>query len=489
MRSRELESYLLKVWLQAVARQVGQAEASTQVQDDFVAQFNQGLVWLLLDGVDEMQATVGNPLGEIERQIRAGTLLQQSRIVLSCRLNLWDGGSNALDSFDNYRTLEFSYPQQVEQFIGNWFGSLPSAETQTGQQLCAALRESGKERIRDLVKNPLRLTLLCFNWYLGEGKLPETKAGLYEQFVADFYEWKKGLFATTGEQRRRLNAVLGELAREANDKEATRFRLRQEFVCEYLGEIAKGYPEAISALIHLMHNYKHYHNFKKASKSLIKIVDYKPKSIEIIIDILMSILQSDDHPYIVTDTVNCLGEIANGASNSKAKNALLQLLNTNISDNTRYFVAKNLGKIDSNNRDAIDILEKISNNSEESYWQRCISAIALEEIMPGNPKALAILIDKIFDRQKALELRYTDSKQSFFNYSILAQPDEVKWMIDFLSIRKNIIQMSEVVLKLKVILTNKVRDTDCERWEICYQILWFCSQNLSYQNFYKVWNS
>ncbi|MHC5931610.1 hypothetical protein, partial [Nostoc sp.] len=103
--------------------------------------------------------------------------------------------------------------------------------------------------------------------------------------------------------------------------------------------------------------------------------------------------------------------------------------------------------------------------------------------------ALAILIDKIFDRQKALELRYTDSKQSFFNYSILAQPDEVKWMIDFLSIRKNIIQMSEVVLKLKVLLTNKVRDTDCERWEICYQILWFCSQNLSYQNFYKVWNS
>jgi len=236
LQGRELESYLLEVWLQAVARKVGQAEPSIQVQDDFVAQFNQGLVWLLLDGVDEMQATVGNPLGEIERQIRTGTLLQQARIVLSCRLNLWDGVSNALDSFDNYRTLEFSYPQQVEQFIGNWSGSLPSVETQTGQRLCAALRESGKERIRDLVKNPLRLTLLCFNWYLGEGKLPETKAGLYEQFVADFYDWKKGLFATTGKQRRRLNAALGELAQQAIDKEATRFRLRQEFVCEYLGE-------------------------------------------------------------------------------------------------------------------------------------------------------------------------------------------------------------------------------------------------------------
>lgn len=201
-----------------------------------MAQFNQGFVWLLLDGVDEMQATVGNPLAEINRQLRIGTLLQQARIVLSCRLNLWDGGSNALDSFDNYRTLEFSYPQQVEQFIGNGFGAFLSSEIQAGQRLCAALAETGKERIRDLVKNPLRLTLLCFNWYLGEGKLPETKAGLYEQFVTDFYEWKKEQFTTTGEQRKRLNAALGELAKEAIDKEATRFRLRQDFVCEYLGE-------------------------------------------------------------------------------------------------------------------------------------------------------------------------------------------------------------------------------------------------------------
>ncbi|MEA5599235.1 NACHT domain-containing protein [Rivularia sp. UHCC 0363] len=236
LRGRELEAYLFEVWLQAVVRKVGQAEASTQVKNDFVAQFSRGLVWLLLDGVDEMQGTVGNPLGEIERQLRTGTLLQQARIVLSCRLNLWDGGTNALDSFDNYRTLEFSYPQQVEQFIDNWFGSLPSAEIQIGQRLYAALGEPGKERIRDLAKNPLRLTLLCFNWYLSEGKLPETKAGLYEQFVADFYEWKKGQFVTTGEQRKWLNAALGELAREAIDKEATRFRLRQEFVCEYLGE-------------------------------------------------------------------------------------------------------------------------------------------------------------------------------------------------------------------------------------------------------------
>jgi HEAT repeat protein/energy-coupling factor transporter ATP-binding protein EcfA2 len=239
LRGQELELYLLEGWLQAVVRKLGQAEASPQVKDAFVAQFQQGRVWLLLDGVDEMQVSSGNPLAEISRQVRMGGLLSQARIVLSCRLNLWDGNRNALDTFDTYRTLEFSYPQQVEQFIGQWFGAFPEEQGVQGVQgsrLCVALKTPGKERIRDLVKNPLRLTLLCFNWYLGEGTLPETKAGLYEQFVADFYEWKWEQFPTTAKQRRQLNAALGELAREAIDKEETRFRLRHDFVVEFLGE-------------------------------------------------------------------------------------------------------------------------------------------------------------------------------------------------------------------------------------------------------------
>ena len=236
LRGQELEFYLLEKWLQAVTRRLRQAEVTPQIKDSFVNQFQQGRVWLLLDGVDEMQVASINPLSEISQQVRIGGLLSQAKIVLTCRVNLWDGNVNALDTFDAYRTLEFSYPKQVEQFIGNWFSSLSSAETQTGRNLCIALKEQGKERIRDLVKNPLRVTLLCFNWYLGNGKLPETKAGLYEQFVDDFYEWKREQFTTTGKQRRQLNEALGELAREAIDKDKARFRLRQDFVCEYLGE-------------------------------------------------------------------------------------------------------------------------------------------------------------------------------------------------------------------------------------------------------------
>jgi energy-coupling factor transporter ATP-binding protein EcfA2 len=237
LQGRSLEDYLLEQWLLAAVQQQGQAEAATQAKAAFVALFQAGRVWLWLDGVDEMPVAAGNPLGEMERQVRLGGLLTQARILLTCRLNLWDGDRHALDTFDVYRTLEFAYPRQVEQFVGQWFGALPEAQGEQAERLCGALRQPGKERLRDLVKNPLRLTLLCFNWYLGEGMLPETKAGLYEQFVADFYEWKREQFPTTAEQRRRLNAALGELAREAIDKEETRFRLRHDFVCKYLGEM------------------------------------------------------------------------------------------------------------------------------------------------------------------------------------------------------------------------------------------------------------
>ncbi|MEH2463417.1 NACHT domain-containing protein, partial [Nostoc sp.] len=233
LRGQELKSYLFKSWLTQVTEKTGKAEPTEQLKDDFVALFNQNNVWLLLDGLDEMSASSGNPLTEIARQFREVRLISQARIVLTCRVNLWDGSINALDDFDTYRSLDFSYPQQVEKFIHKWFATNPGK----GEQLCIALKESGKERIQDLVKNPLRLTLLCLNWQSGEGKLPDTQAGLYQQFVDDFNKWKKEEFTTTSEQRQQLNIKLGELAKEAIDKQATRFRLRQDFVSQFLGDV------------------------------------------------------------------------------------------------------------------------------------------------------------------------------------------------------------------------------------------------------------
>ncbi|MFN6496151.1 MAG: HEAT repeat domain-containing protein [Nostoc sp. DedQUE01] len=233
LRCKELKTYLFESWLTQVAEKTNKAEATKQLKNDFVALFNQNNVWLLLDGLDEMSVSSGNPITEIARQFREVRLISQARIVLTCRVNLWDGSINALDDFDTYRSLHFSYPQQVEKFIDKWFNKIEIPET--GKQLCTALKEPRRERIQNLVKNPLRLTLLCLNWQSGDGKLPDTQAGLYQQFVDDFYKWKKDEFATNLDQRQHLNVQLGKLAKAAIDKEATRFRLQEDFVSQFLG--------------------------------------------------------------------------------------------------------------------------------------------------------------------------------------------------------------------------------------------------------------
>jgi HEAT repeat protein/energy-coupling factor transporter ATP-binding protein EcfA2 len=236
LQGEKLEKYLFDTWLTAASQRIGQAEATDQIKNDFVTQFNKSRVWLLLDGLDEISSNSGHILADIHRQIRQSGCINQARIVVTCRLNLWDGGSNALNDFDIYRTLDFSYPEQVEKFIDKWFTAIPELDRERGKRLCNSLKETGKERIQDLVKNPLRLTLLCLNWQAREGKLQDTQAGFYQQLVDDFYKWKQDEFVTKAAQRQQLNIKLGELAREAIDKEATRFRLRGEFINQFLGD-------------------------------------------------------------------------------------------------------------------------------------------------------------------------------------------------------------------------------------------------------------
>jgi predicted NACHT family NTPase len=156
--------------------------------------------------------------------------------VLTCRLNVWDAGKNALEAFETYRNLDFSYgdtqtPDQVGQFICRWFKDKP----ELAKHLRAELDQPGRERIKDAVKNPLRLALLCRAWSLGQGKLPDTKAGLYQKFTEALYEWKQERFPTSSAQRQELNKALGELALRAISEEKIKFRLRHRLICSVLG--------------------------------------------------------------------------------------------------------------------------------------------------------------------------------------------------------------------------------------------------------------
>jgi HEAT repeat protein len=261
---KPLCQYLIEDWLRIAAGKLDAAPA------EWVKEFNElltaGKIWLLLDGADEMG--IADSLGTLSPQLRE-RVFDKVRIVISCRLNIWEATGNSLSDFDTYRMLDFSYGDgencdQVKLFIDRWFtplnpplargetgpipNLLPRVETTSilappltkgglggvlrakettsipappltkgglGGDLRAALDEPGKERIKDLARNPLRLFLLCLTWEFGQQKLPDTKAELYEVFVAALYDFKKQAFPTTAAQRTNLNAALGKFARTA----------------------------------------------------------------------------------------------------------------------------------------------------------------------------------------------------------------------------------------------------------------------------------
>ncbi|MBO1350371.1 MAG: HEAT repeat domain-containing protein [Hormoscilla sp. GUM202] len=221
---QDFDSYLLKRWLP-------RAVSEDRVERDFKQQFERQQVWLLLDGVDEVATSGVETLGSIAKQLVGW--VGKARVVLTCRLNVWQADANALSNFETFRLLDFDYPQQVHRFIDNWF-----ADKDKRKRLQEELAKAEKSRIQDLVKNPLRLALLCYTWLLNEGDLPETQAGLYAQFVDRFYHWKSNLkhFEIRKQKQRDLNQALGELALADIDSRRGRFRLREDFVCEKLGD-------------------------------------------------------------------------------------------------------------------------------------------------------------------------------------------------------------------------------------------------------------
>jgi HEAT repeat protein/predicted ABC-type transport system involved in lysophospholipase L1 biosynthesis ATPase subunit len=255
-----IEEYLEKKWLKdalLIIQQQLKAQVTLSVREvpkelkEALAQeftnTQQGGVWLLLDGLDEMKTnSPTEALSTIEKQIGSG-YLAEARIVLSCRTNVWDANlTNPFSKFNIYKTLEFKDFQR-DNFIHQWFKKLNKSQLET--DLITKLKETGKERICELVKNPLRLVLLCRIWTLQQGQLPETKAEFYQRYFPYFYNWKKNIRDLTRQSSKRteLHQALGKLAIEAI-KSGSRYRLKESLACEEMGEELFELAEALGWL-------------------------------------------------------------------------------------------------------------------------------------------------------------------------------------------------------------------------------------------------
>lgn len=208
LQGRPLKTYILNEWLpQAIALSYPEFDPDS-LEKTFQHRLNQGGVWLLLDGADEGKLSLAEIQTELSNFVKI-------RVVLTCRTNVWDiYVNNPLMGFKTYKTQDFK-PEQIDEFIQKWF--VQAKDEPKGKKLQEELKEPQRDRIRQLVANPLRLALLCQIFYkVKNPNLPETKAGLYEQFVRYFYEWKPAIvgidWGTQPQLQDELHQGLGKLA-------------------------------------------------------------------------------------------------------------------------------------------------------------------------------------------------------------------------------------------------------------------------------------
>ena len=145
------------------------------------AQLKQGRALLLFDGLDEVnvdQAERERVIREIKEFSQKYT---QSRIVVTCRAAAEE---YCFDDFIYVEMADFE-PEQVRSFVRHWFEKTPNAETRlagTPEEHAARFFEEFErnERLRDLAKSPLLLTLLCIGFEEAQS-FPDRRSEIYKE--------------------------------------------------------------------------------------------------------------------------------------------------------------------------------------------------------------------------------------------------------------------------------------------------------------------
>ncbi|VXD20574.1 NACHT domain-containing protein [Planktothrix paucivesiculata] len=102
-----VSQYIEEIWLKQTGKSLTIDELTQQKER----------IWLLLDGLDEMTSRVET--GHVSALL--GGWVQAARVVVTCRVNVWEADKNGFSGFDVFRNLPFEV-EQVELFIRRWFG-------------------------------------------------------------------------------------------------------------------------------------------------------------------------------------------------------------------------------------------------------------------------------------------------------------------------------------------------------------------------------
>jgi hypothetical protein len=193
------------------------------------------------------------------------------------------------------------------------------------------------------------------------------------------------------------------------------------------------------------------------------------KAIEALIDLLDN---SWKNKNIYNEIAISLGKI--GISDPGAVNALIRIANLSQDEETQRNVAFSLGQIGTGYPEAVNTLVKILDSQDE---ENCLNAASsLARIGMSYPEAInksVHVLIKLLHSCKSLDI-------------LLQLPYGLE---DVLSDSL----LSKAVTELKDYLKNEVNGNNfdifnLDRCKACYQIIWHCTQNMTYPDFYQAWH-
>jgi len=174
---------------------------------------NQGGL-VVLDGLDEVPDARWSRqfIKEIiEDLVRTCSLC---RIIITCRPYAYERSAWKLLGFHQYTLAPFS-SEQIKQFISSWYNAYkkvyPINDAQAGSKAGELVAATHMPNLFELAQRPLLLTLMA-TLHTSRGKLPEDRAGLYDECVALLLEyWERAKFITEGGEERPQQGILDAL--------------------------------------------------------------------------------------------------------------------------------------------------------------------------------------------------------------------------------------------------------------------------------------
>ncbi len=418
-----------------------------------------------------------------------------------------------------------------------------------GEELLRKLQETGKERIRELVRNPLRLSLLCQTSYVlpVDEPLPETKVALYERFTRYFYEWKQEQHLDLTQQDElidELHEALGKLAL-AGINSAARFRLGRKLARQEMGERLFKFAERLNWLVLVDREaktdeavYAFFHPTFQEYFAACAIDDwhfflnhvpenpmqgiyriFEPQWKEVILlwlgrenvpkeqkeEFIEALVEFEDgcgyfYQYQAYFLAAAGGMEFRNSNNADAiVDKLIEWGFTHFND-----LMAQIAKAALRETDRMRVIDKLTSQLSSSQYKFTCYEIAmfLLQICPNHQEAIAVVDDELQERQLIVE--QGDKEGSFLSLDI--QIEHWKYIDELYQDQSTVSEaatqswgslqgeeLQKQVMKLKYYLRDDVLDQmfnqhGSDYSEIAWSNTWFCACNTQYPDFYQAWH-